>query len=654
MTSTSSNPIPFPHPQAAPLPTKRGEIGYPASRSNSSASTSSSRSFRTLRFGERSRLESNVSAISGDLEGRLDGRLNGRGSGNSNGSGSGNSNGGGSSSSGNPSSSIPTSPRGLSRLLRPLRLPSLLPSTAFGTSSLQSGSPPSKLQHIVPALVLWLIAILVMVGTGIGYAIALRVNQRAVDMAKAYEQMSGNSTSTDNVNSTISGGGVNSTSTSNSTDSQVFDDQDSSGNDTLFLNSLFILAFIFEVTFLYRLSRRLYVAIFFDYSAPAQELDPTNPKPKTAKSTIKRLAEWFLRIPEEKLRPKEEELPSYLNALGVPGAGREVMAGLTREERRLRRIGSTRGTGDVEDIEVERAWRIGGGNPLPVYNGDQFRDSQILLSGPALSRTEQNSEGEGGSTVERLSRRVSETAMEVIRRISGVWGGSMPGTPTVTITSEASTSTSAPKHLSIVVPSSNSKLSVPHSPSGSPTPSPITPVRLAHHASVVLDMEAVEEKKMTEKESLESGSSTSDDGKGWKRDSKIVGGSKRRESWLAGIGIGWGTRRNSNAMMVDAPFDQSNPSTSSRRSVSIPINSSSIVVEIPENMSEDDTVLAASLQTRSTSSSPRTPQSGTFAKFQGQGQRAFSNDRGGTGGMARVEGGLESVREGEGEDEERY
>ncbi|KAH8917957.1 hypothetical protein BT69DRAFT_616427 [Atractiella rhizophila] len=79
----------------------------------------------------------------------------------------------------------------------------------------------------------------------------------------------------------------------------------------------------------------------------------------------------------------------------------------------LMATGSSRGTGDAEDIEVERAWRMGGGKGLPVYEGEDMKASTVLLSGPPvqpmspISRRISTRITQGAEMIARLSRRIS-------------------------------------------------------------------------------------------------------------------------------------------------------------------------------------------------------------------------------------------------------
>jgi hypothetical protein len=249
---------------------------------------------------------------------------------------------------------------------------------------------------------------------------------------------------------------------------------------------------------------------------------------------------------------------------------------------------------------------MGGGAPLPVYQGVEFRSSRILLSGPPIeTRSDQQvgNESEGlGGMVERLSRRLSLTAQEVMRRFS-YFSGSGPTTPTTARsldrTIEISTSDGNGENseggegsnLGVV---DEEKLKVPHPPP-SPGSSPSTPVRLAYHASVILETAAIEEEKSLEKEE---GSNHKGKGKVEHKVEIGSGGEYKRKSWwqLSGSGIGSSSNSNSNRIRNNSlsSFHNSEskiPNTINPikrfSQISIPINSSSIIIEIPEESSQE-------------------------------------------------------------------
>jgi len=241
---------------------------------------------------------------------------------------------------------------------------------------------------------------------------------------------------------------------------------------------------------------------------PITAEDLMTPKPSVTVGDLhppvsmqRRMAERFLRVRQEQLWGKEIILPTYQIALEVPGNwnaagendtpslgsgnGNSWWGSLSREERRVRRMGASRGTGDAEDLEVERSFRMGGGQPLPIYNSEVMNKSTVLLTAPPTSPPP------NFNFATSAIRRISALSRNLIRNSL-----LSPNTPRSSML--LPTPPVSPRVKSLLNPRGSVLPSPPISPRGrsklmEKDEEPITPVRHAWHASVILDMQALED-----------------------------------------------------------------------------------------------------------------------------------------------------------------
>ncbi|KAG0144262.1 hypothetical protein CROQUDRAFT_134478 [Cronartium quercuum f. sp. fusiforme G11] len=146
-----------------------------------------------------------------------------------------------------------------------------------------------------------------------------------------------------------------------------------------YIGTIFVVALLVEVWILVGSLRNLYhrLGTWVDQRYPILLPDLSDPNAITPPPPV--LPWWVnaLQIQPQAIRPPL--LPPYAAVLNIIRTGG--------------RISTTHGTGDAEDGEVIRTLAIGQGQAAPAFDGEEFRQSTILLAGP---RKVENSANPGG------------------------------------------------------------------------------------------------------------------------------------------------------------------------------------------------------------------------------------------------------------------
>ncbi|KAI8455845.1 hypothetical protein BY996DRAFT_4551488, partial [Phakopsora pachyrhizi] len=190
-------------------------------------------------------------------------------------------------------------------------------------------------------------------------------------------------------------------SSSNSEDEQTTSGGSSINNlSFVYIGAVFMVAILVEIWLLVGSFRNLYhrlgVWVDQEYPLPIPNLSEPDSTPKPGRP----LPLWakLLKISPKAVR--QPPLPSYTAALNIIGIGR-------------RSGNENQGTGDVEDGEVIRTLAIGQGQAAPAFDGDEFRKSTVLLTGPPKRLSVGSNSAPANTTsqgfMRSLSRRLSRT-----------------------------------------------------------------------------------------------------------------------------------------------------------------------------------------------------------------------------------------------------
>lgn len=162
----------------------------------------------------------------------------------------------------------------------------------------------------------------------------------------------------------------NSTHSANSSTTSSGSNPSNNNSSFVYLGTMFIVALLIEFWVFLGTLRRLYhrLGLWIDQEYPLLLPDLSDPEASIPQTPVLPLWARILRIQPQAVRPPL--LPPYMTVLNMIRTG-------GRSETNLE------GTGDVEDGEVIRTLAIGQGQAAPAFNGEEFKKSTIILSGPA-------------------------------------------------------------------------------------------------------------------------------------------------------------------------------------------------------------------------------------------------------------------------------